>query len=446
MTKTITGLRVALITPTTVYQQPEAEWGTATVAVRVNRSGLKQLGVGMFANTPEAIAEVRTLYSAALVPDVNNAFDGAALAIDDAPTTTGLVKAELVHAETSDTPRQASMYSVAAPNQILVHPGPAQEEYVWPSCQLVPHDAKKVYFTLVDANPYTAVGFPGDNFIDANSLVAAIADSTSLAAAFPPVTLTLRATMTDGSQVVLGDPFTWTQLTSAYPVPGILTTDPTWAVLQPLPFLSWENQHHSPHPIWWAEIAPTITLSSVEGPLLPIDNPMPGTPNVFRETTYPPQDEQLALYGHRQNIFHQPLIGGQSSQPPKRKTLAAFSKFPNQRTRYGHISEPYAASAAPLAAPIATYDNILQIICNELDVDRTAGSSSSQLLAIVPFDFTKLSSGFYNINVPVNSLVWRRMADIHIRSLTFGIFNGRGDPHPALAGQPYVVTMQLRYL
>lgn len=98
-----------------------------------------------------------------------------------------------------------------------------------------------------------------------------------------------------------------------------------------------------------------------------------------------------------------------------------------------------------LAAPTPTVDNILQIVCSELEVDRTAGSYSTQLLAVVPFDFAQLTTGFYHIPVPVNSLVWRRLADIHVRSLTFGIFNGYGEPQAALAGQDYTITLGLRY-
>lgn len=116
------------------------------------------------------------------------------------------------------------------------------------------------------------------------------------------------------------------------------------------------------------------------------------------------------------------------------------------KTRMGY--RPYGDRhiPKPLGVPTVTYDNLLQILCSELVVDRTAGSYSSQLLAVLPFDFTKLATGFYEIKVPVNELVWRKMSDVNIRSLTFGLFNARGQPHQALAGEDYVVTLQLRYL
>lgn len=110
----------------------------------------------------------------------------------------------------------------------------------------------------------------------------------------------------------------------------------------------------------------------------------------------------------------------------------------------------YTPSTQPLSLelylpPVSTYDNLLQIICNELEVDRTAGSQSSQLLAVVPFDYTQLASGFYQISIEVNSFVWRRLADQRLRTLTFGIFNGLGEPHPALAGNNFVTTLQIRF-
>jgi len=42
--------------------------------------------------------------------------------------------------------------------------------------------------------------------------------------------------------------------------------------------------------------------------------------------------------------------------------------------------------------------------------------------------------------------VWRRLADVHLRTLTFGLFNGLGELHPSLLGQPFNVTLGLRYL
>jgi hypothetical protein len=99
-----------------------------------------------------------------------------------------------------------------------------------------------------------------------------------------------------------------------------------------------------------------------------------------------------------------------------------------------------------LVGSTPTYDNLVQIICDELEVDRTAGAYSTQLLAVVPFNFAALTTGYYEIRVPVNSLVWRRLADVHLRTLTFGLFNGLGELHPSLLGQPFNVTLGLRYL
>lgn len=110
--------------------------------------------------------------------------------------------------------------------------------------------------------------------------------------------------------------------------------------------------------------------------------------------------------------------------------------------------KPRKLAGAPGAPrqPLKTYDNVMQIVCNELVVDRTAGSSSSQLLAVFPFDFNKLLEGYYNVQIPVNELVWRRLADVHIKSLSFGLFNGLGEYHRALDGYNYNVTFQLRFI
>jgi len=117
--------------------------------------------------------------------------------------------------------------------------------------------------------------------------------------------------------------------------------------------------------------------------------------------------------------------------------------------RYSHYEDTAETVAHPNAYNLAatpTYDNLLLITCNELVVDRLAGSSQTQVLAILPFDYNLLALGFYNIPIPVNSLVWRHLADKHIRTLTFKLYNGLGEPHPALAGLNFTTTLQLRYL
>jgi hypothetical protein len=112
--------------------------------------------------------------------------------------------------------------------------------------------------------------------------------------------------------------------------------------------------------------------------------------------------------------------------------------------RYSRQLKPLSLPAAVSLTP--TIDNVLQIVCNELEIDRTAGASSSQILAVVPFDYTQLSSNFYLIELPTNSLIWRRISNRHIKNLSFEVFNGNGDPHPALVGQDYVVNLQIRFL
>lgn len=126
--------------------------------------------------------------------------------------------------------------------------------------------------------------------------------------------------------------------------------------------------------------------------------------------------------------------------------MSSLTYMPTEQQRTTKPPKPRFEPYAKLSAPTPTYDNIVQIICSELEVDRTAGSYNAQMLSVVPFNFAALASGFYLINIPVNSLVWRRITDVHIRSLTFGLYNGLGQPHPALAGQNFNVTLGLRYL
>lgn len=137
----------------------------------------------------------------------------------------------------------------------------------------------------------------------------------------------------------------------------------------------------------------------------------------------------------------EPILTTTLTIPPtiKRKRLQASLYY----------GGPYGKRAAQTLAAIGatpTNDNLLLITCKELVVDRMAGSSSSQVLAVMPFDYAVLALGFYVIEIPVNSLVWRHLADKHIRTLTFELFNGLGDPHPALAGLNFTTTLQLRYL
>lgn len=98
------------------------------------------------------------------------------------------------------------------------------------------------------------------------------------------------------------------------------------------------------------------------------------------------------------------------------------------------------------AAPIPTYDNILQILCDQLEVDRLAGSAAAQILAVVPFDFSQLASGFYKIDIPINSLVWRKISDINIKDITFQLANGIGEVPSYLDTSQYVVTLGLRFI
>jgi hypothetical protein len=98
------------------------------------------------------------------------------------------------------------------------------------------------------------------------------------------------------------------------------------------------------------------------------------------------------------------------------------------------------------AAPIATYDNLLQILSNELETDRLAGSNSAQILALVPINPADLlTNGFLYIPIPVNDFVWRKLSDIHIKSITFELYNGAGSPPSYLEDNAFVVTLQMRY-
>jgi hypothetical protein len=194
-------------------------------------------------------------------------------------------------------------------------------------------------------------------------------------------------------------------------------------------------------PYLWFDHFPLSTTGHADsifastGVMLPTLPPPDGTKSVFAWTK-PRYDLEFQLIGKAKALADPAL--------PLVKTSGRHLKASKRYYAPLQRSTPYAMPRAVAAIP--TYDNLIQLICSELDVDRTAGSNSSQLLAIIPFDYTKLASGFYQINVPVNSLVWRRLADIHIRSLTLGLFNGIGNPFPPLVGQDFVVTLQLRYI
>jgi hypothetical protein len=98
------------------------------------------------------------------------------------------------------------------------------------------------------------------------------------------------------------------------------------------------------------------------------------------------------------------------------------------------------------ATPVPTYDNLLQILCNELETDRLAGSNSAQILALLPINPTELvTNGYLYIPVPINDFVWRKLSDIHIKSITFELYNGAGSPPSYLENNDYVVTLQMRY-
>lgn len=140
------------------------------------------------------------------------------------------------------------------------------------------------------------------------------------------------------------------------------------------------------------------------------------------------------------------LLSAQVTQISGPATTLAPLPDPRCAPRYERRSASGRKRRKALVGSTPTYDNLVQIICDELEVDRTAGAYSTQLLAVVPFNYAALTTGYYEIRVPVNSLVWRRLADVHLRTLTFGLFNGLGELHPSLLGQPFNVTLGLRYL
>jgi hypothetical protein len=133
---------------------------------------------------------------------------------------------------------------------------------------------------------------------------------------------------------------------------------------------------------------------------------------------------------------------------------AKKKKFVHRRLTPGGPYKGHAAQLAiakPLssslyATPVDTYDNLLQILCNELETDRLAGSNASQVLALVPIDPSELiTNGYLYIPIPVNEFVWRKLSDIHIKAISFELYNGAGAPPSYLENSAFVVTLQLRY-
>jgi hypothetical protein len=270
----------------------------------------------------------------------------------------------------------------------------------------------------------------------------------------PSVNFSLEALMSDGSVIPLGSfVFKISLAFNAFPFdfversPAYLEFDQK-RILWTLPFPPWiHGDVQAAYGVAWAPIQPpTVTkiTPSNSGALHPDSHHLvqPGEHQFFTASTFfnfmtgaitasadppplPPTNLEVTPMA--------PL----TTEAARRRTRCApryeIAPYNNKRPRIGLTLTP-------------TYDNLMQIICSELEVDRTAGAYSSQLLAVVPFDYSELADGYYLIKIPVNSLVWRKLADVHVRNLTFGIYNGVGVFHPALIGQPFTVTLGLRYI
>lgn len=128
-----------------------------------------------------------------------------------------------------------------------------------------------------------------------------------------------------------------------------------------------------------------------------------------------------------------------------KRTAATFSPPPPSKR-----SKSMGPKATVLAPPIPTIDAVMHITCPELEVVRTTGSSGNQTLALVPFDVRLLPINPTDditivVDIPVNSLVWRSLKDVHISTLSIGVYNGSGDYHTQLNNPDVVVTMKVRY-
>jgi hypothetical protein len=153
-------------------------------------------------------------------------------------------------------------------------------------------------------------------------------------------------------------------------------------------------------------------------------------------------------------LVHRRLCaGGPYKSHANRRTLVKHDRLYTTKSLTRAIDalsdddkERLASSITLYAAPIATYDNLLQILSNELETDRLAGSNSAQVLAVVPINTAELiANGFLYIPIPVNEFVWRKLSDIHIKAITFELYNGAGAPPSYLEDNAFVVTLQLRY-
>jgi hypothetical protein len=297
-----------------------------------------------------------------------------------------------------------------------------------------------------DNTLYTSMGVTSDFLSDSGMWMISAPSGWSIS----PGTNTLVAVMSDASVVPLATVKLDAHMGFVVP-PGETQPPPATAPFAFLPFagefqdqLLWDdNENYKQQPFDFlsfhgagANVA--NAGPAAENPLFAIDaHPMPLSWNFTVESLVTTRAAVAAPM--RRSRQSRPLLRGPYGPKPAVSKPIKYSYYENDDT-----TTPGLRALNLAATP--TYDNILLITCNELVVDRLAGSSSTQLLAVLPFDYSLLALGFYNIPIPVNSLVWRHLADKHIRTLTFKLYNGLGEPHPALAGLNFTTTLQLRYL
>ena len=218
------------------------------------------------------------------------------------------------------------------------------------------------------------------------------------------------------------------------------------------------TQPRTESPVGWF----TLAVRGRSGTMYPITTYIPHTPDTGYISQLVPRTEDPPT-----TIFYdQSLFGTNSLFDMATRTFSNAVQFrtettPLPTTAYGggvmrHPSRPrpspYSLRVPRLMAgpgslgSTPTFDNLLLIVVKQLDVDRLAGAESAQVLAVVPFDFTQLASGFYRIPIPTNSLAWKHLSDVNLRTLDFEIYNGVGQLHPDLDGKPYEVTLQLRFI
>jgi hypothetical protein len=98
---------------------------------------------------------------------------------------------------------------------------------------------------------------------------------------------------------------------------------------------------------------------------------------------------------------------------------------------------------APAAPLVGTSDFFLQITVDELRNEFLAGGNTTRVLKIFPIN---ANSDYIFIDFVTNDLIWRMTDTNPLKTMTFHIFNGSGEPHPKYTSNDYIITLFLRFI